>query len=514
MSTIGCYKDRPAFVCRNAALMAASLWEPAPPVGLVRGDGRSGREDFAYGWEGTEWDASRPEALLRRVQRGPGKAEEVLRGGSAGAKVDFGAKQNTPLREEARTGWETHQVTQGSRKKGFSSKSKAGAQSHGRSSTTLVKVVPGAAAVLRSVAGLQGFLKPFLVNRSGQPKVLGSKIIRSSPQRTKTRRKENGPFAKGYIPCHNVGKLWSGCSRPAKHSASWRSNALVKRYDEHHQHHHKNPPHNSRSRKRSSKYKTQRVPPGRSTRLFSPKQPPWPTSQARPANLSHISKDVKTNEEDGKGRVKFEQQNGNPQTTFSLSFDPTVSMPQSQFENPGHTGQSFTNPNATSPPRRPLLIQHQKTRVLPKTSRTRESSSLTQASTHQSLAHETHSRSPRISNLSMPSQSRTQPKKSHREKFPSSFLRKPHSFPASSPNPQGQRNRPRQKSSPSSSFKAKKSRGDSHSPLPRAPIPRPHQSSPQQTLKKQQWQQPARTAQGWVNIKCSITQIQFFFLLL
>ena len=449
----GYHTDPPTFVYRNAALMAASLWEPAPPVGLLAGaGGRSGREDFAYGWEGREWGASRPEALLRRLRKAP----------AGRGKVEFGAQQNTILREEARAGWQTHQVTKGSRKEEVSSKSKVGAQSHGRTGAVGKGVTGGAATVLRSAAGLQGYLAPILVNRTGQPNVLGSKVKRWGPRRAKQKRKENVSFVKRFGRPH------------------------------YRHHHHQKPQRNPRARTRSSK--TQIVTQGRSTRLFPPKKPPWETSQSRPGKPPHSSQEVKMGR--GKNQVKFEQQKVHPQTAFSLSFDPTVSK-ERKLQN---GGESTANPNASSPPQRRLLTRRQNIRMPPKTSRTRKSSALPQPAipqTHQSPACETKSHPPRISNLLTPSQRGTQPKKSYRDPIPRSPLGNPHSFVARRPNPRSQRNSARPKSSPPSTLRARKS----HSPLPRSPNPRPHQSLSQQTLKKQQWQLPARTAQGWVNIK-------------
>ena len=462
--------------------MAASLWEPAPPVGLFTGGGKSGREDFAYGWEGREWDASRPEALLRRVQKDPGKGS---------AKVGFGTEQNTIFREEARTSWETHQVTKGSGKEEVLSKSKVGAQSHGRTGSVGKGVRGGPTTVLRSAAGVQGYLKPILVNRSGQSKVLGSKVISSSPQRSKQSKKEKRSFANGYNPCHNWKTIWTRCSgpkypRPAKSSKGWPANFIVKRYGQHHRHHHKNPPRHLGARTRSSKKKAQSITPGGSTRHLPPKKPPWATSQARPANPPHNSKEVKTGKALAKKRVKFEQQ-----AAFSLSFDPTTVLKQPKLQNPDQTAHSTANPNARIPPQRALLTRRRNIRMPAKTSKTRKSASLPQPA----IPLETNSRPSRISNLSTPSPRRNQAKKSYRDQIALSLLRNPHSFLAISPN---LRNLARPKSSPSSTLKAKKS-SESGSPLPRLP-----NSRPQQTLKKQQWQLPARTAQGWVNIKLNI----------
>ena len=67
------------------------------------------------------------------------------------------------------------------------------------------------------------------------------------------------------------------------------------------------------------------------------------------------------------------------------------------------------------------------------------------------------------------------------------------------------------KISPLLTLKTKKV--DSDSSLPLAPNPRLPQSSSQQTLRRRQWQLPARTTQGWVNIKPTFKKILPFIYL-
>ena len=424
-------------VPRNVALMSASLWEPAPPVGLLMGDNRSGEKDFGFGWQGREWGASRPEALLRRVQKGPdgqqggpkrgkrvqeggpgkgGVAEKLLRAQSAQAIEGF--------REEERSGWKTHQEAKGSRKEEVSNRSTLGAGKGMASSVTLVP---------RPAAGLEGYLSPILANRRGQTKVFGSKVVanRSPSQnrslRIKPKRKETGSSEEKYIPCPDVQKIWTSCfwpryPRPSESSSSLPPKIGKRRGELYRNHHHKNPPQDSRGRRRGQSIFLPKMPKQR----LPGKKPPWPFGTG-------------VNTVKGHEKIKSNQQNTNSHKTFSLSFDPTLSTQKQQKI------RSEAQPSIPG-------------------------------------SHQTNSHFAQISNFSRAAHRPSRVRKSYDRKI-----------------------------SPLLTLKTKKV--DSDSSLPLAPNPRLPQSSSQQTLRRRQWQLPARTTQGWVNIKPTFKKILPFIYL-
>ena len=136
-------------------------------VCLILKKGEGGRETTFYrwygeadclgriqiiGWEGREWGASRPEELLRKVQKAPVR-EKILPRPSP--NVNLASSPDDIWPEESRSGLESHQMNQGARHQQFFNKPKYGV------SSGLEKWMD------QKYQGLQGYLRPILVTRRG-----------------------------------------------------------------------------------------------------------------------------------------------------------------------------------------------------------------------------------------------------------------------------------------------------------------------------------------------------------
>ena len=437
--------------------MTASLWEPAPPVGLLHGAEKgpgeeSSGEDFGfYGWEGREWGASRPEELLRRVQQKAPVREKLLPRFTP--KVNLASSQNNISPEESRSGLETHQMNQGARNQQLLNNPKHGA------SSGLGKWMD------KKYQGLQRYLRPILVNRRGQPKLLGSKVfrhgrIRPRPSPIKQnnkpteKKKQSKLGAKKYVMCTRDTNIWANCASN-KHSTQTKGGpqqkppkGITKRY----------------GRRQHKNWPLQSSIKGRSKRPFPPKKPrpSWPTRRPRPKSHKKQEK-VKTEKSLlHDWWTKHELESARPRPTFSMSFDPTSDHHSSSQSLAIHTGEDLRSPK--------LRESGSSYNTIPR----RHRSSTLQLQT------KTHSAFP--SQDSSPSQSTALSKSHFGERLHRTSPTKLQRLPTSLS----------RKKSPSLTSRAKLSHPDP--PLESAPPPhRRQESSPEQSLKRPQWQLPART---------------------
>ena len=429
--------------------MTASLWEPAPPVGLLQGAGKGlgkefSGEDFGfYGWEGREWGASRPEELLRRVQKPPVREKLLPR---PSPNVNLASSPDDIWPEESRSGLESHQMNQGARHQQFFNKPKYGV------SSGLEKWMD------QKYQGLQGYLRPILVNRRGQPKLLGSKVFRHgrirprpSPRKQNNKptekKKQSNLGAKKYVLYTRETNKWADCASK-KHSTQIKGGpqekppkGVTKRY----------------GRRQQTNRPLQNSIKGRSKRPFPPRkpQPPWPTHRPSPKGHKKQEK-VKTDKSLlHDWWTKHELESTMPRPTFSMSFDPTSDKQLSTQSVAKQTGKDL---------RSPKLMES-------------ASSHKTSPRRHRSSALQTKTRSSFPSQDSTPSESKAMSKSHFGERLHRPSPTKLQRFTTKSP---------------SLTSRAKKSHPDR--PLGSAPPPRRRQeSSPEQSLKRPQWQLPART---------------------
>ena len=437
--------------------MTASLWEPAPPVGLLHGTEKGFGEEFSgedlgfHGWEGREWGASRPEELLRRVQKAPVREKLSPR---LTPKVNLASSQNDIWPEESRSGLETHQMNQGARNQHFFNKSKHGA------SSGLGKWMD------KKYEGLQGYLRPILVNRRGQPKLLGSKVFRHgrirprpSPRKQNNKptekKKQSNLGAKKYVLYTRETNKWADCASK-KHSTQIKGGpqekppkGVTKRY----------------GRRQQTNRPLQNSIKGRSKRPFPPRkpQPPWPTHRPRPKGRKKQEK-VKTD----KSLLhdwwrKHELESTMPRPTFSMSFDPTSDHHSSSQSLAIQTGEDLRSPK--------LRESGSSYNTIPR--RHRSSTLQLQTKTHSAFPPQD----------SSPSQSPAMSKSHFGERLHRTSPTKLQHLPTSLS----------RKKSPSLTSRAKKI---NHPDPPLGSAPHPHrrqESSPEQSLKRPQWQPPART---------------------
>lgn len=429
--------------------MTASLWEPAPPVGLLQGAGKGLGEEFSgedfdfHGWEGREWGASRPEELLRRVQKAPEREKLLPR---LSPKINLASSQNDIWPEESRSGLEIHQINQGARNQQFFNKPKHGA------SSGLGKWMD------KKYQGLQRYLRPILVNRRGQPKLLGSKVFRygriwprPSPIKQNSKptekKKQSKLGAKKYVMCTRETDIWAHCASN-KHSTQTKGGpqqkppkGITKRY----------------GRRQHKNWPLQSSINGRSKRPFPPKKPrpSWPTRRPRPKSHKKQEK-VKTDKNLlHDWWTKHELESTTPRPTFSMSFDPTSDHHSSSQSLAIQTGEDLRSPKL-----RESASSHQ---PIPR----RHRSSALQTKTHSALP----------SQYSSPSQSTAMSKSHIGERLHRSSLTKVQRFPTKSP-------------SLTSGAKKVNQPDPPHGSAP--PPHRRQESSPGQSLKRPQWQPPAR----------------------